>query len=268
MPQYFNRFYMSLTKYSLAALLFLILSAATVNNCKADNRIIALKSELLSDTVYTKVDKQPSFPGGLGFLFQFIGNNIKYRDVQDFKDPRERRVLIQFIVEADGSLSNIKAIRGTNDSLNREAIRVIAMSPKWEPGIKDGKAVRVSYIVPVPFGRSELHDSYSDEIYPEVTNDPHFPGGPDAFRKFVADNLRYPKEDRDKGISGKVIVQFVVEKNGSLSNFKALSGPSETMKTEAVRLLSLSPKWYAGVWEGNKFVRTQYTAPVIFTLDH
>jgi hypothetical protein len=265
MRQYFNRFYRSLTKYSLAALIF---SIAAINTCKANNGIITLKPVLFSDTVYSKVDKAPSYPGGIEFLFQFIGNNIKYRDAQDFEDPKQRRVLIQIIVEPDGSLSNFKVIRGTNDSLNREAIRVIALSPKWEPGYKDGKAVRVYYLVPVPFGRSELHDSYSDEIYPEVTRDPRFPGGPDAFNKFISDNIRYLKEDRDKGLSGKVIVQFVVEKNGSLSNFKALSGPSEAMKAEAVRLMALSPKWYAGVWEGNKFVRTLYTAPVIFTLDH
>jgi TonB family protein len=249
-------------------LLFTILSTVAVNTCKADNPIIALKTTLISDTVYSKVDKAPSYPGGIEFLFQFIGNNIKYRDVQDFDDPKQRRVLIQLIVEPDGSLSNIKTVRGTNDSLNREAIRVVSMSAKWEPGYKDGKAVRVYYAVPVSFGRSELHDSYSDEIYPEVTHDPRFPGGPDAFNKFISEHIRYPKEDRDKGISGKVVVQFVVEKNGSLSNFKALSGPSEAMKAEAVRLMALSPKWYAGVWEGNKFVRTQYTAPVIFTLDH
>jgi TonB family protein len=259
---------MSLIRYSSAAFLFSVLSIVAVNICKADNRLVTFKTALSSDTVYSKVDKVPSFPGGIGFLFQFIGNNIKYRDVNDYADPKQRKVMIQFIVERDGSLSDIKAVRGTNDSLNREAMRVIAMSPKWEPGIKDGKAVRSYYAVPVPFGRGELHDSYSDEIYPEVTYDPHFSGGPDAFNKFINENIRYPKDDQDKGISGKVIVQFVVEKNGSLSNFKALSGPSEAMKAEAVRLLSLSPKWYAGVWEGNKFVRTQYTAPVTFTLDH
>jgi len=259
---------MSLIKYSLAALLFSVFSTLAVDICKADNSIITLKTDLNTDTVYTKVDKAPSYPGGIGFLFQFIGNNIKYRDVQDFPDPMQRRVLIQFIVEPDGSLSNFKAIRGTNDSLNREAMRVLAMSPKWEPGYKDGKAVRVSYTVPVPFGRGELHDSYSDEIFPEVTRDPRFPGGLDAFNKFISENMHYPKEDRDKGISGKVIVQFVVEKNGSLTNFKALSGPSETLKAEAIRLVSLSPKWYAGIWEGNKFVRTQFTVPVTFTLEH
>jgi TonB family protein len=259
---------MSLIKYSSAALLLSVLSIVTVNICKADGRVVAFSKAVIDDTVYAKVDKAPNYPGGIEFLFQFIGNNIKYRDVNDYPDPKQRRVLIQFIVEPDGALSNIKAVRGTNDSLNREAVRVISLSPKWEPGYKDGKAVRVYYVVPVPFGRSELHDSYSDEVYPEVTRDPRFPGGPDAFNKFINANLRYPKEDREKGVSGKVIVQFVVEKNGSLSNFKALSGPSEAMKTEAVRLLSLSPKWYAGVWEGNKFVRTQYTAPVIFTLDN
>ncbi|MGF7079215.1 energy transducer TonB [Mucilaginibacter sp. UYCu711] len=265
MRRSFNRYYRLLTKYCLVALLF---SIVAINTCKADDRISTFKPALLSDTIYSKVDKAPTFPGGIEFLFQFIGNNIKYRDAEDFDDPKQRRVLVQFIVEPDGLLSGIKAIRGTNDSLNREAERVIALSQKWEPGIKDGKAVRVRCAMPVAFGRGELHDSYSDEIFPEVTRDPRFPGGPDAFNKFISEHIRYPKDDRDKGISGKAVVQFVVEKNGSLSNFKALSGPSEAMKAEAVRLMALSPKWYAGIWEGNKFVRTQYTASVIFTLDH
>lgn len=220
---------------------------------------------LTEDSIYTKPDKLPMYPYGIEMFQQFIGNNIKYRD-KDFDDPLQRRVVISFVIEADGSVSNAKTIQGTNDSLNAEAVRVIMASPKWQPGYVAGKAVRVAYTLPVPFGKAALHDSYSDEPYTIVGRQPFFPGGDAVFNQFVSKNIHYPEADRMSGISGKVVVDCIVEKNGTLTDLKAVSGPTEAMKKEALRLLTLSPKWRAGVWEGNKFVRVYHTITVDFAL--
>lgn len=215
-------------------------------------------------TVYAKPQKPASFPGGNEHLFQYLGNNLKYRDIA--VEPAERRVLVIFVVEADGSISNAKAIRGGNDSLRQEAVRIMKVSPKWEPAYKDDKPVRSSCVVVIGFGKGEWHDSYSDEIYTVVDRDPEFFGGKAALDKFIAGNLQYPQADRDNKISGTVTVGFIVEKDGRLTNIKALDGPTEAMKKEAVRVMALSPRWRSGVWEGNKFVRVQTTTSVPFKL--
>ncbi|MFD2148465.1 energy transducer TonB [Mucilaginibacter antarcticus] len=163
------------------------------------------------DSIYTKADKPPMYPYGLDMFLQYIGNNIKYRDI-DVVDPLQRKVIVSFVVEPDGAVSNAKAIQGTNDSLKNEAVRVVMASPKWEPGYVAGKAVRVAYTVPVPFGKAALHEGYTDEIFTVVSRQPFFPGGDEAFTKFIDQNRHYAKTDSLNKTQGKVVVECVVEK--------------------------------------------------------
>jgi TonB family protein len=246
----------------IATIIFTTDVFAGINLHRSKNILLALPK----DSIYTKPDKQAMYPYGIAMFQQFIGNNIKYRD-KDFDDPLQRRVVVSFVIEPDGSVSNAKAIQGTNDSLNAEAVRVVMASPKWEPGYVAGKAVRVAYTLPVPFGKAALHDSYSDEPYTIVGRQPSFPGGEVLFDQFVSKNIRYPEVDRISGISGKVVVDCIVEKNGTLTDLNAVSGPTEAMKKEALRLLTISPKWRAGVWEGNKFVRVYHSITIDFKLN-
>ena len=105
-----------------------------------------------------------------------------------------------------------------------------------------------------------------NEIFMAVEQEPTFHGGINAFYKFLAKNIKYPESMRKNHISGKVIVQFIVEKDGSLSGIKVLRGPCDDAGTEAARVLALSPPWDPGIQNGRK-VRVQYTVPIAFTLD-
>ena len=107
--------------------------------------------------------------------------------------------------------------------------------------------------------------SNNDPIYTAVTKQPVFPGGTQAFYTFMGQTIRYPKEDKMNNIQGRVIVQFVVEKDGSLTSFNVLRSPSPTLADEAVRALKLSPAWTPGT-QNDKPVRVQYTVPVTFSL--
>lgn len=100
--------------------------------------------------IYKQVDQQPNFPGGLESFGKFLGNNIKYPEVDQI-EKREGKVFVTFVVEPDGSLSEIKAIRGPSQAMMDEAIRVLLKSPKWQPGYQKGKPVRVSYTLPIQF---------------------------------------------------------------------------------------------------------------------
>jgi TonB family protein len=105
----------------------------------------------------------------------------------------------------------------------------------------------------------------NSQVFAAVEQAPSFPGGTDAFYKFLASNTIYPEAMRANNIQGKVIVTFVVEKDGSLSNVRALKGPGYGANEEAVRVVSLSPKWTPG-YQNGKPVRVQFTTSLMFSL--
>ena len=100
--------------------------------------------------VYQIVEQMPEFPGGEAELFHYISKNIHYP--QEAKEKGiQGRVFIGFIVEKDGSISNVRNLRGVDSELDAEAIRVIQSLPKWKPGKNNGEFVRVSYQIPIFF---------------------------------------------------------------------------------------------------------------------
>jgi protein TonB len=113
-------------------------------------RANSIKDTIRADSVYFRVDEQPSFPGGAGEFVKFLSKNIKYSKQMKLTQVRGK-VIVQFIVEKDGMLTNIKAIKGPGGGTSEEAVRVMQKSPKWKPGIKDGKPVRVQYAAPLIF---------------------------------------------------------------------------------------------------------------------
>lgn len=105
------------------------------------------------------------------------------------------------------------------------------------------------------------------EVFMVVEEMPQFPGGQDALFKYLAKNIKYPKEDREAGRQGKVIVYFVVEKNGVITNVRIDGGENNTdaMNEEAIRVVSMMPNWSPGVQRG-KPVRVSIRLPIRFAL--
>ncbi|MBQ4398355.1 MAG: M56 family metallopeptidase [Bacteroidales bacterium] len=102
------------------------------------------------DTVYQTVEEMPEFPGGAEAMMKSIAGNIKYPEAAIDKNI-EGRVFVSFVIEKDGSVSNVKVLRGIGGGCDEEAVRVIKGMPKWKPGIQEGKPVRVSYMMPINF---------------------------------------------------------------------------------------------------------------------
>ena len=100
--------------------------------------------------IFTVVEEMPQFPGGMGEAMRFLAQNIKYpKAAQQAKI--EGRVIVQFVVGKDGSVSDIQIMRSVSPDLDAEAIRVVGMMPKWIPGKQRGKAVTVKYTMPIMF---------------------------------------------------------------------------------------------------------------------
>lgn len=103
-----------------------------------------------NDMVFDVVEVMPQFPGGQIAMLQYIMKNIKYPE-QAMKEGIQGRVAVRFIVEKDGSISDVKPILSVHPLLNKEAVRVVESMPKWTPGKQNGKPVRVRFNLPVMF---------------------------------------------------------------------------------------------------------------------
>lgn len=105
---------------------------------------------LVEDTIYNVVEEMPQFPGGVSKLMEFITKNLQYPESAQ-EQGIQGRVIAQYVVEKDGSVSNIRVIRGVSEELDAEAVRVLKLMPKWTPGKQNGKPVRCRYTIPVQF---------------------------------------------------------------------------------------------------------------------
>lgn len=119
----------------------------------------AVKKDTIDNRIFEVVEHMPEFTdGGMSALMEYLGKNIKYPDAA-MKKSTQGRVTVQFVVEKDGSISNVKILRGVEPELDKEAIRVISDMPKWKPGMQRGQAVNVKYTVPIMFRLQEPEKS-------------------------------------------------------------------------------------------------------------
>ena len=288
-----------LVKYLIALPLALLLMAG--NSVYAQNQ---RESE-----IFTEVEKYPEFPGGNQAFMKYLVESIKY-PVKAQENNEQGRVITNFVVEKDGSISNIKVIRGVTAALDAEAVRLLNSMPNWQSGEHQGKPARVRFTLPIVFrlqggsaGKSqspvtpvsadvnekgkildevvvvgygpthresipspqEFAESKDNELFIVVEVQPQYPGGDITMNKFISDNLQYPKIAQENGIQGRVITQFIVEKDGSLSDIQVVRGVDPSLDKEAIRLIRLMPEWIPGTQRGNK-VRVRYTLPVTFRL--
>ena len=110
----------------------------------------AKKGTPVPDEAFDVVEVMPVYPGGMEGLIKYLSENISYP-----KDAKEQqisgRVLITFVIEKDGSVTEVTTVKSVFPSLDEEAVRVVKGMPNWKPGMQKGKAVRVKYTLPISF---------------------------------------------------------------------------------------------------------------------
>ena len=122
----------------------------TVKKGSSQDYEVILPKESADGKVYDVVDEMPQFPGGSSKLFEFLARNVRY-PAEAEKAGAQGRVIVSFVIEKDGSVSNAKTVKAIHPALDAEALRVINSMPKWTPGKKNGEATRVKYVAPVTF---------------------------------------------------------------------------------------------------------------------
>ena len=223
------------------------------------------------DKVYEAiVDVRPTFPGGDKKLMEWISQHIQYPQ-NAYDSHIQGRVIVQFLVKEDGSVGDAKIVRSVFTALDDEALRVVNTLPKFNPAILDGKAVEYWFTIPVVFRfeddlkSHEAPPTNSDKnktIYHFVEQMPEYPGGQAAMLKFIADNLKYPKEMMGC-FQGSVIVKFYVDTLGHVCDPQIFRGLDSALDREVLRVVRLFPEFTPGQHEGKK-VNVYMNLPISF----
>ena len=125
-----------------------LMATCCLTTVLAQKTVVSQKDQ--KEEPFDVVEDMPAFPGGMEAMIQFISSNIQYpADAQ--KQKVDGRVLVNFVVEKDGSIIEVKVVKPTFPSLDAEAIRVVKAMPKWKPGYQRGQAVRVQFTMPINF---------------------------------------------------------------------------------------------------------------------
>lgn len=216
-----------------------------------------------SDTViFIDVEEPPTFPGGDSALVAYLKHNLHYPPAEKEKGI-QGKVVVGFVIEKDGVVSNVEVKRGIGEECDAEAVRVVKEMPNWEPGKQSGIVVRMGMVLPISF--KIVEPPIDTTIYTMVEKMPTFPGGEFKMYEFLAMNIRYPQRARQDGYSGTVYVRFIVEPDGTITNIEVAKGVGGGCSEEAVRVVKMMPKWIPGEAFGKK-VRVTYTLPVNFRL--
>ena len=127
-------------------ILMLLMAACCLMTANAQKTVVSQTDPKVFDTV----EQMPEYPGGMQAMIEFLQANMKYPE-DAAKQKVEGRVMVQFVVETDGSVTDVHVAKQVFPSLDAEAIRVVQAMPKWMPGKEKGKVVRVKYNLPIVF---------------------------------------------------------------------------------------------------------------------
>ena len=185
------------------------------------------------------------------FLVQVVDNDVMVEDYYIDNNFLER--CTSCMLDKNSSLTIVDMMNRFEKKNSKDLFAIIVVERE------------VVYNTPVESPvEEEVTDE--DEIFMIVEEEPEFPGGPAKLLEYIQQNLKYPMEARENNIQGKVIVSFVVEKDGSISNVKVLRGIGGGCDAEAVRVIESLPKFKPGKQRGN-LVRVSYTLPINFVLN-
>lgn len=195
----------------------------TEQNAKNLNFTIAFETPASKKSAdgdaFDVVEQMPEFPGGVGAMMHFFNENIKYPK-EAFDAKQQGRVIVQFVVEKDGAISNVHVVKSVNPSLDTEAARVIKSMPNWKAGLQNGSPVRVKYTVPVTFQLTGDNDAQAT-AQPASDND------------LPVLRLNAIPDDYIVVVDGKVVPTAEIEKYVSSDKVKSISVNKDASQIKA-----------------------------------
>ena len=194
-----------------------------------------------NSTKGTETEPQPV--GGIQEFYKFMGKNMRYPK-EMFDKNVQGTVIVQFMVETDGSLSDIKAVRGPGYGAEEESVRVIGLSPKWIPGKLNGKVARLQYTMPVKFTLGAIAPASNKPKTDQVKFPPPIvvadaPKGYEELRSYLA-KLGYPEHIKN-ALNGSVLVGYTINDDHKISNIKLIRGAGNGFDEVAINHLNTYP---------------------------
>ena len=242
-----------------------------------------------TNEVFDVVETKPNPAGGMAGWNKYLSENLRYPEAAQEKGI-EGTVIVAFVVNTDGAVSDIEILRGIGGGCDEEVYRIVKGSPNWTPGMAGGKPVRSRMRLPLRFKLAEPAPSGKStnpefrpvallpatdgqdpsqenvEVFFDEQDTPPTPiGGTEAWHRHLSENLTYPMSARMRGIQGTVLVSFIVNTDGSVEQVELVRGIGGGCDEEALRIIKISPRWSPGMIKG-KAVRTRMTLPTRFML--
>lgn len=280
--------------FPLSAFAFHILSIQCDNDImfNADSQCVELivDDNLIDENsvFFRSFDERPEFPGGRKAFSEYLIKNMEY-PADALKDGVEGGVLVQFIVEKDGAITNTEVLRGVSATIDAEAMRLISQMPNWMPGVWRDTVRRVQMVRLVDFqikdynhretGPDEVDTDQIVEVSMDTANNeilqdedglflqvpvmPEYPGGEALLLNYLRKAQVYPEDALHDRIEGRVIVQFIVEKDGSISSPIIIQNLYPSLDAEAIRIITSMPNWNPGKIE-DRACRVRYSLPISF----
>ncbi len=241
----------------------------------------------IQEPVFYVVEQMPRFQesNDINTFKQYVKENLVYPE-DALKKGISCTVYISFIVDKEGNVRDLKKVRNVKKvrdvewekiiaEFEKEGIRVVSSSPKWEPGVQRGHKVNVAFKMPIVFllpanwEKQPLPADISgldEQVFFVVEEMPRFRGGEfSTFRQYIAENLVYPDKAKKKKISGTVYVQLVVTREGKVDNVQVIRGADPLLDKEALRVVMSSPAWEPGK-QKRQNVNVAFKFPVTFKL--
>ena len=238
-----------------------------------------VKKTTSKKSVFDKVEKEAAFSGGQQNWAMFLQKNLNPSiPVNNGAPAGSYTVIIQFIVDKKGEISDVTATTNHGYGMEAECIRVIKKTGKWVPAMQNGKAVNAYRRQPITFQIADeyINDKDSTAQYSNdatdvleiVEEEASFPGGDMGWRRFLERNLNanVPVDKKAPAGTYTVIVQFTVAKDGNLSNISALTKHGYGMEAEVIKTIKKSGKWVPGKYRG-KAVNSYRKQPVTFVIE-
>ena len=251
----------------------------------------------LSDKEYQELygSVQAAYSAGNQTFYDMLSRRIKMPDAAKAKGIKGN-VEVSFLVSINGVLEDIKVSNSLGYGCDEEAIRVIKSLGNWTPARKEGKLYVSTNSVSVAFGMPQerevvehkvdvatvqavakeeqpldpedkpmnnVQKQEQSEIYTAVEQQAEFIGGMNAFADYLSKNLKYPEAAKKANVSGKVYVQFVINKDGTAQDFQVIKSLGSGCDEEALRCLQTIPKWTPGS-QSSIPVRSRFTLPINF----
>lgn len=256
-----------------------------------------LSAQTSLDDAMRRADVSPAWPGCDAKLSDCTKSRMADFIAANLQIPPDAKaqgaggvVMMEFVVEKNGNIGEVKPIHDPGLGLGAEATRVITLMKtkkiKWTPAENEGKRVAFRYTVPVSFNlqlpaadkvmTSGTAQVNSDQVYDIVEVMPRYAGCVEAktdsvdctFMKVVShmkSNLKYPEEAIKNKVQGQVVTEFIIDTNGAVTNPVIKKGIGSGCDEEALRVLTLMPAWIPGTQDGNP-VKVKMVLPVLFQL--